>query len=144
MTQPTPGYTRPYLCPEVLMDATRGTRKSHSRSGWRNGATNAPDAPSTWMGTSMPCAAWRVSSAEFTAATGSYEPSIVDPRTTTTPIVFSSHKATASGAPRWYRPGSSGTYRGWTSQYLQNFSQQTWTFVPMTIFGRSVVLPAAL
>ena len=31
-TQPTPGYTNPYLCPEVLIDLTNGTRKSHSRS----------------------------------------------------------------------------------------------------------------
>jgi site-specific DNA recombinase len=39
--------TNPYLCPEVLMDFTRGTRKSHARSGCRKGATKPPLAPST-------------------------------------------------------------------------------------------------
>ena len=71
MTQPTPGYTRPYLCPEALIEATRGTRKSHSRSGWRNGATNPPDAPSTWIGTSWPCSACSRSSAWLISSTGS-------------------------------------------------------------------------
>src|ERR1700685_2524730 len=52
----------------------------------------------------------------FTSATGSYDPSMVDPRMTTTPMVFSSHSAAASAAPRWYRPGTTGTYRGSTSQ----------------------------
>src|SRR2546423_67547 len=61
----------------------------------------------------------------------------------TTPIVFSSHWAAASSAPRWYRSPSMGTIRGSTSQYRQNFSQHTRTLAPMTRFGRSVGLPAA-
>lgn len=52
--------THPYLCPEALMDLTRGTRKSHSRSSCKNGATNPPLAASTWMGMSRPfcCCNW--------------------------------------------------------------------------------------
>src|SRR5580698_7501218 len=42
----------PYLCPEALIEATRGTSTSQTVSGCRNGATNPPDAPSTWIGTS--------------------------------------------------------------------------------------------
>ena len=55
----------------------------------------------------------------------------------TTPIVFSSHFAAASAAPRCSRPGTIGTYRGSTSQYRQNFSQHTWTLEPITRFGRA-------
>ncbi|CPU65680.1 Uncharacterised protein [Mycobacteroides abscessus] len=58
----------------MLIDATRGTRKSHSRSGWRNGATIAPDAPSTWMGTSRPVDSWIRSRAAAISVTGSYMP----------------------------------------------------------------------
>ncbi len=90
------------MCPEALIEATRPSRKSHSISGCRNGATNPPDAASTWIGTSgAPGVAASVSSAAASSATGSYEPSIVDPMIATTPIVFSSHRATASGTPRW-------------------------------------------
>jgi hypothetical protein len=32
-THPTPGYTRPYLCPDTLMDVTLGRRKSHKSPG---------------------------------------------------------------------------------------------------------------
>lgn len=39
--------TNPYLCPDALIDTTRCTRKSHSTSGWRNGATKPPLAAST-------------------------------------------------------------------------------------------------
>jgi len=60
----------------------------------------------------------------------------------TTPMVFSSHSAAASGAPRCSRPGTIGTYRGSTSQYRQNFSQHTWTFEPITRFGRAASSPA--
>ena len=55
ITQPTPGYTSPYLWPDVLIDCTRGSRKSQKRSGSRNGAMNPPDAASTWTGMSSPC-----------------------------------------------------------------------------------------
>ncbi len=58
--------------------------------------------------------------------------------------MFSSHFAAASAAPRCSRPGTIGTYRGSTSQYRQNFSQHTWTLVPITRFGRSAGLAAAL
>ncbi len=117
MIHPTPGYTRPYLCPDELIETTRLMRKSQSISGWRNGATKPPDAASTWTGTSgAPGVAARTSSAAARSATGSYEPSIVEPMIATTPIVFSSHRATASGTPRWYRPGTKGTYLGSTSQ----------------------------
>ena len=53
------------------MDATRGTRKSHSRNGCRKGATKPPEAPSTCMGTSWPlvCCTW--SSASLISLTGS-------------------------------------------------------------------------
>ena len=50
-----PGYTRPYLWPEALMDTTFLRRKSHFRSGCTNGATKPPLAPSTWMPTLKPC-----------------------------------------------------------------------------------------
>ena len=55
-----------------------------------NGAMNAPDAPSTWTGTSSPVRSCRSSSAAQISATGSYAPSNVEPRIATTPIVFSS------------------------------------------------------
>src|SRR5829696_3705374 len=42
MAQPTPGYTLPYLWPEVLIEATRSRRKSHTRSGSMKGATIPP------------------------------------------------------------------------------------------------------
>jgi hypothetical protein len=48
-----PGFgASPYLRPEVLIDATRSTRKSQTSSGCRNGAMNPPLAASTWTGTS--------------------------------------------------------------------------------------------
>lgn len=36
------------------METTRGIEKSHSCLGWANGATNAPEAPSTWIGIEIP------------------------------------------------------------------------------------------
>ena len=60
----------------------------------------------------------------------------------TTPIVFSSHWAAASAAVRCRRPGSIGTIRGSISQYRQNFSQQTCTFVPITRLGADASWPA--
>ena len=81
-----------------------------------NGATNAPDAPSTWTGMSSPVLAWRSSSAAQTSLTGSYEPSNVEPRIGITPIVFSSQSFTASSALRWKRSPSIGTSRISTSQ----------------------------
>ena len=62
-TQPTPSGARPNLWPDVLIDFTRGRRKSHSRSGAQNGARNAPLAPSTWMSMSSPVSACSSSSA---------------------------------------------------------------------------------
>jgi len=46
-TQPRPAYTKPNLCPEVLMETTRGTSKLHLSFGYAKGAMNAPEAPST-------------------------------------------------------------------------------------------------
>ena len=43
-----------HLWPEALMDSTLGRRKSHSRSGYRKGATKPPLAASTWMPTFHP------------------------------------------------------------------------------------------
>ncbi len=81
-----------------------------------NGATNAPDAPSTWTGTSSPVRSCSSSSAEQISATGSYEPSNVEPRIATTPIVFSSQRWTASSADMLKRSPSIGTRRISTSQ----------------------------
>jgi len=47
ITQPTPTYARPYLCPDVLIETTRGILKSHTNLGVAKGAMKAPDAPST-------------------------------------------------------------------------------------------------
>ena len=58
MTQPRPGYTRPYLWPEVLIEATRGDPEVPLQSGCRNGAIMPPEAPSTWIGMSRPVSAW--------------------------------------------------------------------------------------
>ena len=60
-----------YLMPDVLIEATRGSRKSHTSSGSRNGAIIAPDAPSTCSGMSHPvrCCTW--SNAAAISATGS-------------------------------------------------------------------------
>ena len=77
---------------------------------------HAPDAPSTWMGTSRPVVACRSSSAAAMPATGSKLPSKVDPKMATTPIVSSSQRDTASGAVRWNRSPSIGTIRASTSQ----------------------------
>src|SRR5215217_5184096 len=71
MAQPTPGYTLPYLWPEVLIEATRGRRKSHTKSGSRKGAIMPPDAPSTWIGTSRPVRSCSSSKASEISATGS-------------------------------------------------------------------------
>lgn len=119
------------------MEATRGSRKSQISSGSRNGAIMAPDAPSTWTGMSQPFCCWTSSSAAQIPATGSYDPSKVEPRTATTPMVFSSHSSAAEAASRWKRSPSIGTMRASTSQKLQNFSQQTWTLAPMMRFGRA-------
>lgn len=119
------------------MEATRGSRKSQTTSGSRNGAIMAPDAPSTWTGMSQPFSLWTVSSAAQISATGSYDPSKVEPRIATTPMVFSSQSPAAEAASRWKRSPSIGTMRASTSQKLQNFSQQTCTLAPMTRLGRA-------
>ncbi len=77
---------------------------------------NAPDAPSTWTGTSRPVRSCSSSSAAQISATGSYAPSNVEPRIATTPIVFSSQRFTASSAERVNRSPSIGTSRISTSQ----------------------------
>lgn len=69
---------------------------------------------------------------------GSYEPSKVEPRIPTTPMVFSSQSSAAACGSRWNRPPSIGTCRASTSQKLQNFSQQTCTLIPMTRLGRAL------
>ncbi len=99
-----------------------------------------PEAPSTCTGTSMPVRSWNASRAAQISAIGSYEPSKVEPRTPTTPMVFSSHSATARSASRWKRSPSIGAVRGSISQKLQNLSQHTCTLTPMTRLGRA---PAA-
>ena len=71
-TQPTPSGARPNLCPEVLIDLTRGTRKSHTTSGAQKGARKAPLAPSTWMSMSRP-----VSSLELVEGLGELEHRLV-------------------------------------------------------------------
>ena len=86
------------------------------RSGSTNGATNAPEAPSTCTGTFVPVSCSKASSASQIPCTGSYDPSNVDPRIATTPIVFSSQTFTASSAERWKRSPSIGTSRISTSQ----------------------------
>ena len=67
----------------------------------------------------------------------------VVPSTAATPIVFSSTCGSTSSGPIVYLPGCSGTIRGSTSKYRQNFSQTTCTSPPKTRFGRSVDSPAA-
>ena len=59
----------------------------------------------------------------------------VVPRTAATPMVFSSTCGATSSGPMVYLPFSSGTIRGSTSKYRQNFSQTTWTSAPNTRFG---------
>ena len=81
-----------------------------------NGATNAPDAPSTCTGMSSPVSASNASRAWQISSTGSYEPSNVEPRIAITPIVFSSQSLTASSADMWKRSPSIGTSRISTSQ----------------------------
>ena len=58
-------------------------------------------------------------------------------------MVFSSTNLTASSAFKQKRSPSIGTKRGSTSQYRQNFSQQTCTLMPMTMLGLSAGLPLA-
>jgi hypothetical protein len=92
---------------------------------------------------SSPRSACSRSRAALISPTGSKLPSIVEPMIATTPIVFSSHSAAARSAVRCSAPGSIGAIRGSTSQYRQNFSQQTCTLAPITRFGREASRPAA-
>src|SRR5699024_12173559 len=46
----SPNGAKPNLCPDALMDLTRGKRKSHSSVGAQKGARKPPLAPSTWIG----------------------------------------------------------------------------------------------
>ena len=103
-----PGYVSPYLWPETLIDFTHGSRKSHSRCGCRNGATNPPLAASTCSGTSAPFAALYAAIASWIAPIGSYSPVNVVPRIATTPIVFSSSAPTTCSGVIAYRPGAIG------------------------------------
>ena len=77
---------------------------------------NPPEAPSTCTGMSSPVRACRSSSAAQMSAIGSYDPSNVEPRIATTPIVFSSQSFTASSAESVKRSPSIGTSRISTSQ----------------------------
>ena len=76
------------------MDFTHGSRKSHSRCGWRNGATKPPLAASTCSGTSAPVDSLCAAIASWIAPIGSYSPVNVEPRIATTPMVFSSSAPT--------------------------------------------------
>ena len=67
----------------------------------------------------------------------------VVPRTAATPMVFSSTCGRTSSGPIVYLPGASGTIRGSTSKYRQNFSHTTWTSPPNTRLGVVVGSPAA-
>lgn len=98
------------------MDTTLGKRKSHSRSGWRNGATNPPDAASMWTGVASPVASLLATMASWMSLMGSYSPVDVVPRMAMTPMVFSSVAATAASSVMTYWPFVMGTYRGSTSQ----------------------------
>ena len=69
-----PSGASPNLCPEALIDLTRGSRKSNTTSGAQNGARKPPLAASTWMSTSSPVSACSLSRAAAIASTGSYEP----------------------------------------------------------------------
>ena len=42
MIQPPPSGAKPNLCPDELIDLTRGKRKSHSNSGAQKGARKPP------------------------------------------------------------------------------------------------------
>jgi hypothetical protein len=64
----------------------------------------------------MPVSSSKWSRAAQMSSTGSYEPSKVEPRIATTPIVFSSQRATASSADMCRRSPSIGTRRISTSQ----------------------------
>ncbi|CAM5549242.1 hypothetical protein SPURM210S_03636 [Streptomyces purpurascens] len=68
----------------------------------------------------------------------------MEPRIPTTPMVFSSHSSAAACGSRWNRSPSMGTSRASTSQKLQNFSQQTCTFTPITRLGRAAGYRSAL
>ena len=69
-----PSGASPNLCPEALIDLTRGSRKSKTTPGAQNGARKPPLAPSTWMPMSRPVPACSVSRAVAISSTGSYEP----------------------------------------------------------------------
>ena len=99
----------PYLWPETLIDFTHGSRKSHSRSGCRNGATKPPLAASTCIGTFQPVSALCAASASAISLIGSYSPVNVVPRIATTPIVFSSTSGSVVSGVIVYRPRVMGT-----------------------------------
>ena len=116
MIQPMPGYTSPNLCPEALIERTCSRRKSHSESGYRNGHTNAPLAPSTCSGTSSPLSFFSSTRKSLIPTTSSACPVNVVPTTAATPIVFSSTCGSTSAGPIVYLPSWSGTIRGSTSK----------------------------
>src|SRR4051812_48938476 len=123
------------------MDLTIGSRKSHSRSGCRNGATKPPLAASTCIGTFQPVSSLRAVRASAISLIGSYSPVNVVPRIATTPIVFSSTCGRTVSGVMVDRSRVIGTYLASTSQYRQNFSQTTCTLLPSTRLGRSVGRP---
>ena len=91
------------------MDLTIGSRKSHSRSGCRNGATKPPLAASTCMGTFQPVSALCAVRASAISLIGSYSPVNVVPRMATTAIVFSSTNGRVVSGVIVYRSRVMGT-----------------------------------
>ena len=76
---------------------------------------NAPDAPSTWSGTSSPVRSWSVQRLRE-VRDRFVTPSYVTPRIPTTPIVCSSTASSMPSGVRYSRSFVIGTYRGSISQ----------------------------
>ncbi len=95
-SQPIPGYTKPNLCPDKLIDATSESRKSHMRSGCTNGAINPPLAASIWRGMAGPPCSRVSRRSSFMSAIGSISPVKVVPKIAPTQIVFSSMRSLTS------------------------------------------------
>jgi hypothetical protein len=83
----------------------------------------------------------RSSSRSLIPTMSSLCPVNVVPSTAATPMVFSSTSGATSSGPIVYFPGWSGTIRGSTSKYRQNFSHTTCTSPPNTRLGLTVGPP---
>ncbi|GMP25584.1 hypothetical protein CsSME_00002380 [Camellia sinensis var. sinensis] len=95
MHQPIPAYTSPYLCPLTFILFTSSSLKSHSSSGYKNGAMNPPLAASTCIGVSHPVCLFFSVKRSFKSLTSSNSPFSVEPKIAATQIVFSSTISTA-------------------------------------------------